>query len=225
MMMRHSGLGFRKRPVSRVLKPLVFLACFWPLGYLLWAAFTDNLTANPISEITLETGTWTLRFLVITLCITPLKRISGWNDAIKFRRMLGLFAFFYGCLHFTTYLWLDQFFDLSSIAKDVWKRPFITVGFSGFVGMIPLALTSTTGWIRRLGGKNWKRLHRLIYVSAVCGVVHYWWLVKADIQRPQIYAVIVGSLLLYRLIVTYRRRAPKRVVERPVPADLLRRTS
>jgi sulfoxide reductase heme-binding subunit YedZ len=208
-----------------VLKPLVFLACLWPLGYLIWAAFTDNLTANPISEITLETGTWTLRFLVITLCITPLRRISGWNEAIKFRRMLGLFAFFYGSLHFTTYLWLDQFFDLSSIAKDVWKRPFITVGFSGFVGMVPLALTSTDGWIRRLGGKNWQRLHRLIYVSATCGVVHYWWLVKADIQRPQTYAVIVGSLLLYRLIMTYRRRAPKAAVDRPVPADLLRRTS
>ena len=224
MMMRHSGVGSRKRPLSRVLKPLVFLACLWPLGYLVWAAFTDNLTANPISEITFQTGTWTLRFLVITLCITPLRRISGWNEAIKFRRMFGLFAFFYGSLHFTTYLWLDQFFDLSSIAKDVWMRPFITVGFSGFMAMVPLALTSTAGWVRRLGGKNWKRLHRLIYVSAICGVVHYWWLVKADIQRPQIYAVIVGSLLLYRLIVTYRRRAPKAVVERPVP-DLLRRTS
>jgi len=215
----------QKNLVRRVLKPLVFLAGLGPLGYLIWGAFTDNLTANPISEITLETGTWTLRFLCITLCITPLRRLTRWNDAIRFRRMLGLFAFFYGTLHFTTYFWLDQFFDLGSIAKDIWKRPFITVGFAAFVGIVPLALTSTDGWIRRLGGKNWQRLHRLIYSSAICGVVHYWWLVKADIQRPQNYAIIVGSLLAYRLIVYYRRRASKPAVRRPVPADLLRPTS
>ena len=216
----------QKNFVRWVLKPLVFLACLWPLGYLIWGALTDNLTANPVSEITHETGTWILRFLVITLSIRPLRRLTGWHDAIKVRRMLGLFAFFYGVLHFTTYLWLDQFFDLSSIAKDVWMRPFITVGFAAFVSILPLALTSTAGWIRRLGGKNWQRLHRLIYVSAVCGVVHYWWLVKADIQRPQRYGVIVGLLLTYRVIVAYRRRAPKPVtVKGSVPADLLRRTS
>ena len=216
----------RKNFVRWVLKPLVFLACLGPLGYLIWGALTDNLTANPISEITHETGTWILRFLVITLSITPLRRLTGWHDAITFRRMLGLFAFFYGVLHFTTYLWLDQFFDLSSIAKDVWMRPFITVGFAAFVSILPLALTSTAGWIRRLGGKNWQRLHRLIYVSAVCGVVHYWWLVKADVQRPQRYGVIIGLLLAYRVIVAYRRRAPKPVaVKGSVPADLLRRTS
>ena len=216
----------QKNLVRRVLKPLVFLAGLGPLGYLIWAAFTDNLTANPISEITLETGTWTLRFLCITLSITPLRRLTGWNNAIKFRRMLGLFAFFYGILHFTTYLWLDQFFDISNMAKDVWKRPFITVGFATFVSILPLALTSTNGWVRRLGGRNWTRLHRLIYVAAICGVLHYWWLVKADIQRPQRYAVIVGLLLSYRLVVAYRRRVPTRAaVERSVPADLLRRTS
>ena len=214
-----------QKTVRWVLKPLVFLACLGPLGHLIWRAFTDNLTANPISEITLETGTWTLRFLCITLSITPLRRLTRWNDAIKFRRMLGLFAFFYGTLHFTTYIWLDQFFDLGSIAKDIWMRPFITVGFATFVAMWPLALTSTAGWVRRLGGKNWQRLHRLIYGSAICGVVHYWWLVKADIQRPQNYAIIVGSLLAYRLIVYYRRRASKPAVRRPVPADLLRPTS
>ena len=215
----------QKNLVPWVLKPLVFLACLGPLGHLIWRGFTDNLTANPISEITLETGTWTLRFLCITLGVTPLRRLARWNDAIKFRRMLGLFAFFYGTLHFTTYFWLDQFFDFSNIAKDIWKRPFITVGFAAFVGILPLALTSTDGWIRRLGGKAWRRLHRLIYVSAICGVVHYWWLVKADVQRPQNYAIIVGSLLAYRLVVMYRRRLPKPAVQRPVPADLLRRTS
>lgn len=214
----------QKNLVRWGLKPLVFLACLWPLGYLVWGAFTDNLGANPISEIALETGTWTLRFLVITLSMTPFRRVVRWNDAIKFRRMVGLFAFFYGTLHFITYLWLDQFFDFSSIAKDVWKRPFITVGFSGFTAMLPLAITSTAGWIRRLGGKNWQRLHRLVYVAAACGVLHYWWLVKADIQRPLIYGALVGSLLAYRLVVTCRQRAPRPAVEPRVPADLLRRT-
>jgi methionine sulfoxide reductase heme-binding subunit len=206
------------------LKPLVFLACLWPLGYLTWGALTGNLGANPISEITLETGTWTLRFLVVTLCVTPLRRFARWNDAIKFRRMLGLFAFFYGTLHFITYVWLDQFFDVAGIVKDVWKRPFVTVGFAGFTAMLPLAVTSTAGWIRRLGGKNWQRLHRLIYASAACGVVHYWWLVKADIQRPLIYGVLVGSLLAWRLVASYRRRAPQSAVKEPVRA-VLHRTS
>jgi len=215
-----------QKTVRWVLKPLVFLACLGPLGHLIWRAFSDDLTANPVSEITLQTGTWTLRFLAITLGITPFRRLTRWNDAIKFRRMLGLFAFFYGTLHFTTYFWLDHFFSLGSIAADVWKRPFITVGFTAFVSIVPLALTSTNGWIRRLGGRNWQRLHRLIYVAAVCGVVHYWWLVKADVQRPQNYAVIVGLLLSYRLIVAYRRRAPRpAAVKGSVPADLLRRTS
>jgi sulfoxide reductase heme-binding subunit YedZ len=208
--------------VRRVLKPLLCTACVWPLASLLWGLFTDNLGANPIRAITLETGTWTLRFLVLTLVITPLRRLSRWSDAIRLRRMLGLFAFFYGTLHFTTYLWLDQFFDVPSIVTDVMKRPFITVGFLAFLGLLPLALTSTAGWIRQLGGRNWQRLHRLIYVSAVCGVLHYWWLVKADVQRPQIYATLIGVLLLYRLAVAYRRRAP-RPVQSPAPsADLTR---
>jgi sulfoxide reductase heme-binding subunit YedZ len=207
------------------LKPLIFLACLGPAAYLTWAAFTDNLSANPISDITLETGTWALRFLVITLAITPLRRLARWNDAIRFRRMLGLFAFFYGSLHFLTYLWLDQFFDFSGIAKDIWKRPFITVGFTAFMAMLPLAITSTAGWIRRLGGRNWQRLHRLIYVAAVCGVVHYWWLVKSDVQRPMIYGLIFAALLGYRFVVAYRRRLPKPAVPPRSSADLLRRPS
>jgi sulfoxide reductase heme-binding subunit YedZ len=186
-----------------------------PLAYLIWGLCTDNLGANPIRAITLETGTGTLRFLVLTLAMTPLRRLSRWSDAIRLRRMLGLFAFFYGALHFTTYLWLDQFFDVPGIVTDVMKRPFITVGFAAFLGLLPLALTSTAGWIRRLGGRNWQRLHRLIYVSAVCGVLHYWWLVKVDVQRPQIYATLIGVLLLYRLVVAYRRRTP-RPVQSPV---------
>jgi sulfoxide reductase heme-binding subunit YedZ len=181
-----------------LVKVPVFVLALGPLGWLAWAAVTDNLGANPIEVITDETGTWTLRFLVLTLLITPLRRWLGWNDLVRFRRMLGLFAFFYGSLHFLTYIWLDQFFAIDEIVKDVAKRPFITAGFTAFVLMIPLALTSTKGWIRRLG-RRWRTLHRLVYVSAIVGVVHYWWLVKADISRPLRYAAIVAVLLAVRV--------------------------
>jgi len=192
--------------MKKLIKPFVFVACLGPLAYLAYAAVNRRLGANPIQEITFETGVWTLRFLTLTLLITPLRRLTGWNILITYRRMLGLYAFFYGCLHFTTYIWLDQFFDWRSIVKDVAKRPFITVGFTAFVLLIPLALTSTTGWIRRLGGRRWNLLHRLIYVSAALGVVHYYWLVKADTSRPIRYGAIVGTLLLVRLIHTMRQR-------------------
>jgi len=137
--------------------------------------------------------------------------------------MLGLFAFFYGTLHCTTYIWLDQFFEVPGIVTDVMKRPFITVGFSAFLGLLPLALTSTAGWIRRLGGRHWQRLHRLIYASALGGVLHYWWSVKADVQRPQIYATLIGVLLLYRLVVAYLRRAPRPGRSTVPAAELMRR--
>jgi methionine sulfoxide reductase heme-binding subunit len=181
------------------IKAPLFLVCLAPLGWLVWGAATHGLGANPIDAITDETGTWTLRFLVATLSITPLRRLTGWNGAIRFRRMLGLFAFFYGSLHFLTYIWLDQFFEVPEIVKDIAKRPFILVGFTAFTLMVPLALTSTAGWIRRLGGRRWNLLHRLIYLSAIAGVVHYWWLVKADVTRPLRYGVIVAVLLLGRL--------------------------
>jgi sulfoxide reductase heme-binding subunit YedZ len=181
-------------------KAPVFAACLLPLAWLVWAGLANRLGANPISEITNQTGTWTLRFLVITLTITPLRRLTGWNALVRYRRMLGLFAFFYGTLHLTTYVWLDQFFDAAEIVKDVAKRPFITVGFTAFVLMVPLALTSTAASIRRLGGKRWQALHRLVYVSASLGVVHYWWLVKADVSRPFAYGAIVASLLGARLV-------------------------
>ena len=190
-----------------LVKAPVFVAALGPLLWLVWAAFTDNLGANPIDAITDETGTWTLRFLVLTLLVTPLRRWSGWNAAVRFRRMLGLFAFFYGSLHFLTYLVLDQFFAFDEIVKDIAKRPFITVGFSAFVLMLPLALTSTTGWIRRLGGRRWQALHRLVYASAVLGTLHYWWLVKADTARPLRYALIVGLLLGVRVWWAARRPA------------------
>ena len=181
-------------------KAPVFLFCLAPVAWLSWAAVHGLLGANPISEITKETGTWTLRFVVLTLVITPVRKLTGWNVLVRYRRMLGLFAFFYGTLHLTTYVWLDQFFDIASITKDVLKRPFITVGFAAFLLMVPLALTSTTGWIRRLGGKRWGALHRLVYATAVLGVVHYWWLVKADISRPLAYGAIVATLLAARLV-------------------------
>lgn len=183
----------------KYLKPPIFLACLLPLAHLGWKALNHGLGANPIQVITFSTGTWTLVFLLVTLTITPLRKLSKLYWLIQYRRMLGLFAFFYGCLHFLTYIWLDQFFDVHSIYKDVFKRPFITAGFTAFVLMIPLALTSTQKAIRRLG-KRWQLLHRLIYVSAIAGVVHYTWLVKKDVRTPLIYAAILAFLLLYRIL-------------------------
>ena len=194
---------------AKHLKPIVFLACLLPLGRLAWKAYSSALGANPIQVITWSTGTWTLVFLMVTLSITPLRRLTKQYWLIQYRRMLGLFAFFYGCLHFTTYIWLDQFFDLHSVAKDVVKRPFITVGFTGFVLMIPLALTSTRRAIRWLGG-SWQTLHRLIYLTAIAGVVHYLWLVKKDIRVPVIYAAILSVLLVYRVIVWAMERQSAR---------------
>jgi methionine sulfoxide reductase heme-binding subunit len=198
----------------RRLKPVVFVAGLGPCAYLLWAIFTDNLSANPVADITAETGTWALRFLTLTLAVTPVRRLTGWNDIIRIRRMLGLFGFFYACLHFLTYLVLDHFFYVPDIVADIAKRPFVTVGFTAFVLMIPLALTSTAASIRRLGGRRWQRVHRLVYVSAVAGVVHYWWLVKADVRRPMIYGLIVGTLLLFRVAWSLTRRAPAPVGSR-----------
>jgi sulfoxide reductase heme-binding subunit YedZ len=181
-------------------KAAVFLAALWPIFSLIWRGFHEDLGANPIEFITHATGDWTIRFLCLTLAITPARKLLGQPWLIKFRRMLGLFAFFYGTLHLTTYLWLDKFFDVDAILKDIAKRRFITVGMLAFACMVPLAVTSTAGWIRRLGGKRWQMLHRLIYVSAVAGVIHYYWLVKSDVRLPLMYGAIVGVLLLYRLI-------------------------
>lgn len=205
---------------AKYFKPAIFLGSLVPLGRLAWKASNSDLGANPIQVITWSTGTWTLIFLMLTLSITPLRQLTKQYWLIQHRRMLGLFAFFYGCLHFTTYFWLDQFFDLHSIAKDIVKRPFITVGFSAFVLMIPLALTSTQLSIRWLG-KRWQVLHRLIYATAILGVVHYIWLVKKDIRKPVIYAVILGILLLYRVIVwlTKQTRVRERIDQPSTPIN------
>jgi sulfoxide reductase heme-binding subunit YedZ len=184
---------------SKWTKVAVFLVCLDPFGELVWRIIKSELGANPVEFLQHATGDWTLRFLVITLSITPFRKLFKLPDLIRFRRMLGLFAFFYVCLHFLTYLGPDQAFDLSAMWKDVAKRPFITVGFAAFVSLIPLAITSTAGWIRRLGGKRWQLLHRSIYFAAVCGVIHYYWLVKSDVRKPLFYGALVGILLLWRL--------------------------
>jgi sulfoxide reductase heme-binding subunit YedZ len=184
-------------------KPAVFLLCLLPLVLLGVRAVRNELGANPIEAVTHSTGDWTLRFLLITLAITPFRRLLRWPDLIRFRRMLGLFAFFYGTLHLMTWMWLDKFFDPAQMWADVTKRRFITMGMFGFALMIPLAITSTRGWIRRLG-KRWQLLHRLVYLSALAGVTHYWWLVKSDIRLPLMYGAILAVLLALRLL----RRGP-----------------
>jgi sulfoxide reductase heme-binding subunit YedZ len=184
----------------RYLKPVVFLACLAPLGVLIWRGFHSALGPNPIEAITHATGDWTLRFLLGTLSITPLRRLTRQYWLIGLRRMLGLFAFFYGVLHLMTYLWLDKFFAVHEILADIAKRKFITAGMTAFTLMIPLALTSTKWSIRKLGGKRWQALHRLIYASATAGVIHYIWLVKADLKKPLEYATVLGALLLYRIL-------------------------
>jgi len=183
----------------KFLKTAVFLLCLAPFGWLIWAIFTGSLSANPLDDITDVTGRWTLRFLLITLAVSPLRQLTRRHALIRFRRMLGLFAFFYGFLHFVTYIVFNHFFDFDGIVIDVAKRPYITVGFTGFVLMIPLAVTSTKKWIVRLGGRRWQLLHRAIYVSALAGVVHYLWLVKLDTRYPVRYALVLSALLGFRL--------------------------
>ena len=214
---------------SKWTKAFVFALCCVPFAVLLWdafhngfAGFPDNMDfgANPIEFITHRTGDWTIRFIVITLAITPLRQLLRQPQLIRFRRMLGLFAFFYACLHFATWIGLDKFFDWSEMWKDVLKRRFITVGFAAFALLIPLALTSTASMIRRLGGKRWRALHRLIYASAILGVIHYYWLVKSDHRKPLLYAALMAVLLAWRLAVWIKDRnkySPTKVASPGVP--------
>ena len=223
-----------ERVLRFVLKPLVFLASLGPVAWLVWAALTDHLSPNPLSDITNETGVWALRFLCLTLALTPLRRLTGWNALVRFRRMTGLYAFFYGTLHFLIYVVADRFAGLDltegivtlatvknlarSVGEDIYKRPFITIGFTAWLTMVPLAITSTAGMIRRLGGRRWNLLHRLVYATGILGVVHYWWLVKADISRPAAYGLVVGLLLGFRLV-----RSQRRIVTRPSAAGAIGR--
>jgi len=186
------------RGVLRNPKLWVFVVCLLPIVRLLVLGGSGGLGANPIEFITRSTGTWTLVGLLLTLSITPLRRLTGQVALLRYRRMLGLFSFFYGCLHFVTYIWLDQFFDPATIARDILKRPFITIGFTAFVLLIPLAATSTHAMMRRLG-RRWQQLHRLIYLIALLGVIHYVWLVKKDLTEPLIYGGVLACLLVLRL--------------------------
>ena len=207
--------------VRWVLKPAVFAAALAPFVWLAWSLYTGNVGADPLNEITDETGVWTLRFLCVTLLVSPARRATGWNAAIRFRRMLGLFAFFYGTVHVAIFVLFDRLalgFPLlsdpmslrefvTSVGGEIVKRPYITVGFTSWVCMLLLALTSTAGMIRRIGGKRWQALHRLVYLAATTGVLHYWWLVKADVRRPQAYALAVTVLLGARIWWWARKRA------------------
>jgi len=215
---------------SRWTKLVVFLICLAPfvrwaavaaavfeqpdLTRGLWPLLVPSLPPNPLDFFTHFTGSWTIGLLIATLAVTPLRKLLGIPDLIRFRRMIGLFAFFYGCLHLLTYLWFDKLFDLHEIWKDIAKRPFITAGFTAWLMMLPLALTSTKGWIRRLGGKGWQRLHRLVYISGIAAVVHYYWLVKSDVRLPLFDGALVAALLLYRIVAGIRRRAAQRA---PLP--------
>jgi sulfoxide reductase heme-binding subunit YedZ len=205
-----------------VLKPALFVASLVPFAWLAWSLYTGNVGADPLNEITHETGIWTLRFLCATLAITPIRRLTGWNPAIRFRRMLGLFAFFYGTVHLLIFIVFDRLATLNfpsllqprtfgllaaSIGGEIVKRPYINVGFISWVCMLLLALTSTNAMVRRLGGRRWQALHRLVYAAAVAGVLHFWWLVKADVTRPQLYALIVAALLGIRIWWAFRKRA------------------
>lgn len=194
---------------SRWAKVVLFLLCLVPVGVLGWNAWTGDLTANPIEYITHFTGTWAIRLVILTLTITPLRKLLHAPDLIRFRRMTGNFAFFYACLHFATWFGLDKDFDLHEILGDFTKRRFIIAGLSAFLAMLPLAVTSTKGWIRRLGGRRWQLLHRLIYLTAIAAVIHYLWLVKSDKRMPLMYGAMVAVLLAYRVGVwLWPRRAP-----------------
>ena len=191
----------------RLIKAGLFLLALLPLARLIWLGFQDRLGANPIEFITRSSGDWTIYFLCIALAVTPLRRLSGWNWLVRLRRMLGLFAFFYVCLHFTTFIWFDHFFDLQEMGKDILKRPFITVGFSAFVLLIPLAVTSTNAMVRRLG-RRWQTVHRLVYAVAVLGILHFWWMRagKHNFAQPLLMGGIVVLLLGFRLVYWWRAK-------------------
>ncbi|MEW5893518.1 MAG: protein-methionine-sulfoxide reductase heme-binding subunit MsrQ [Pseudomonadota bacterium] len=185
-------------------KPWLFLLCLYPLARLFYLAATDGLGVNPIEFITRSLGTWTLTGLLLTLAITPVRKLTGYTGLVRYRRLLGLFAFFYGVLHLLSYLWLDQFFDWAAIVKDLWQRPFITFGMAALLLLLPLALTSTQAAMRRLG-RNWQRVHWLIYPAAIAGVLHYGWLVKKDLTQPLIYGGILTVLLGLRVFAFYQK--------------------
>ena len=188
----------------KYLKPLVFVVCLVPAAWIAWAVLTNHLGVNPIREAEIQTGLWTLRFLAISLTVTPARRLTGWNILATYRRMLGLFTFFYACVHLS--LWfVDWWFDWPAMWDEIVKHKYILIGMTTFLLLVPLAITSTNGWVRRLGGKRWARLHRLVYVAAVTGTIHYLWAVKKDTFFPLVYLATFALLLGYRLVVARRK--------------------
>lgn len=205
--------------MKRFVKPVLFVAALAPTAWLTWGLLEGDLGANPAETIQLQTGRWAFKCLLLTLAVTPLRRLTGWNIVVQYRRMLGLFAFYYASLHFASYIVLDQYFDWRAMIADIGKRPFITVGFTAFALMVPLALTSTKGWIRRLGRK-WQTLHRLIYVSAVCAAIHFLWKVKVAAGDAVVYAAIVLALLGFRTIFWLRQRSVREAQRAVRPRNL-----
>ena len=200
----------RRASALQIIKPLVFAAALTPAGLLVYGFYTNDLTANPLDYITDQTGTWALALLVISLSVTPIRRLTGWNPIIKLRRMLGLFSFFYALLHLLTWVVLLNFFDLNEMVKDVFKRPFITIGMATFLILLALAVTSNQFSIRRLG-RRWQRLHQLAYAAAIGAVIHFWWLVKEDVTEPRRWMVMVTLLLGLRAWWAWKRRMPRAV--------------
>lgn len=196
---------------------LAFINCLVPAALIAFDFARNRLGANPLDFLTEATGTLALIFLILSLAITPLRKLIGWNWLIKFRRLIGLYAFFYLALHLLTYVWFDKVFNFREIAADAVKRPFILVGLTAFLLMMPLAVTSTNGMVKRIGGKNWSRLHKLTYLCAVLGVLHYYLLVKSDTTKPMIYAAVVALLLGYRVYKTYMPDAKNKVISAPSP--------
>ena len=211
----------RARVITRVVKPALYVAAILPLAWLLFALLSGIVMGDQVKFMQHVTGDTVLSCLMLTLAITPLRRLTGWNEIIRVRRLIGLTAFWYACLHLTTYVVFDQSFSISEILKDIRKHPWVLLGFTAFLCLVPLAITSTNGWIRRLGGKNWNRLHRLVYVAAVAGVLHYLWLVKKDIHYPLLYGTVLTALLLSRAWAaaerarTRRAPVPRRVESKP----------
>ncbi len=204
--------------VVRCFKALLFVGCLVPAAVLGWQWWREALGANPVEAVMRETGIWTLRFLLITLTVTPLRKITGWHGVVRYRRMLGLFTFFYATSHLLIYLWLEQSFWWEEILLDIQERPFITVGFASFLVLFSLAITSPTVIVRWMGGRCWRQLHRLVYVAAIGGVLHYWWLVKADVRSPAFYALLLGGLLSARLIFRFGAMALPNRARRDITA-------
>lgn len=212
----------RAAVITRVVKPILYLAAVLPLAWLLFALLTGRVMGDQVKFMQHVTGDTVLTCLMLTLTVTPLRRLTGWNEIIRVRRLIGLTAFWYACLHLTTYLVFDQSLSIEEILKDIAKHPWVLVGFTAFLCLVPLAITSTSGWVRRLGGKRWQRLHRLVYVAAAAGVLHYYWLVKKDVQAPLVYGavlvVLLGSRVWFARERARTRRSPSTRATQAKPA-------